>query len=257
MSSTRKIHYLLIGVLLLLSLNSCRILRPSEMFMIDSDYPLSEFKPSEKEYLIKPFDKLAIRITTNDGFSLIGVGDGQNSNNNNSRQQGLGYLVEYDGLIKLPTLGRVPITGKTIREAETYLEERYSDYYKDPFVLIEVTNRKVIIFKNGGTSGSVVTIPSENLTLVEALAQTGGITDISKSYSIKLIRGDLTGEPQVYYYDVSHLKELQGTNILLEANDIIYVESKPRYVNRLLTEVGPYISLITLGLTVYGLFIAP
>lgn len=258
MQSRNYIYLLIVLATISLSLSSCRSLRPSEMFIIDDDYPLSEFEPSEKEYEIKPFDKLAIRITTNDGFSLIGLGNSQRSGGNNQeRQRGLQYLVEYDGQIKLPTLGRVSITGKTIREAEKYLEDMYSEYYQEPFVLIEVTNRKVIIFKDGGTKGSVITIPSENLTLVEALAQSGGITEISKSYQIKLIRGDLTGEPKVYYYNISHLKELQGSNILLEANDIIYIESKPKYINRVLKEISPYITLLTMGLTVYGIFIAP
>ncbi len=258
MRNKLNIFILISTILALLSLSSCRTLRPSEMFMTDEDYPIAEFEPSEKEYEIKPFDKLALRITTNDGFSLIGLGDNQQMvGNNRERQRGLEYLVEYDGQIKLPTLGRVNISGKTIREAESYLENLYAEFYKEPFVLIEVTNRKVIIFKDGGTKGTVLTIPTENLTLVEALAQSGGITEISKSYQIKLIRGDITGDPKVYYYNISHLKDLQGTNIYLEANDIIYIESKPKYVNRVLTEISPYITLLTMGLTIYGIFIAP
>jgi polysaccharide export outer membrane protein len=227
------------------------------MFITDENYPVSQFETSKKEYSIKPFDKLALRITTNDGFSLIGLGNNQQGGGGGGeRQKGLEYLVEYDGMMKLPTLGRIKITGMTIREAEKFLETEFSKFYKEPFVLIEVTNRKVIIFKDGGTSGTVLTIPSENLTLIEALAQSGGITDISKAYKIKLIRGDLTGNPKIYYFNVSHLKELQNTNIYLEANDIVYIESKPKYINRVLVEIGPYITLVTMGLTVYGLFIA-
>ncbi|MFP4662825.1 MAG: polysaccharide biosynthesis/export family protein [Bacteroidales bacterium] len=255
----KKIIILFSFVLIIMGFESCQVLRPSEMFQIGDDYPLAEFESSQKEYKIKPFDKLALRITTNEGFALVGLANDQRSGgsgNSNERQRGLEYLVEYDGLIKLPTLGRVKISGMTIREAETFLEEEYSEYYQEPFVLMEVTNRKVIIFKDGGTSGTVLTIPSENLTLIEALAQSGGITDISKAYRIKLIRGDLTGDPKVYYYDISALKELQDTNILLQANDVIYVESKPKYVNRVLTEISPYLTLLTTGLTVYGLFIA-
>jgi polysaccharide biosynthesis/export protein len=253
-----KYAFLFFLAIMLIVAQSCRTLRPSEMFQIQNDYPIADFQPSEKEYKIKPFDKLAIRITTNEGFSLVGVGnaEGGGGGGNSNRQKGLIYLVEYDGLVKLPTLGRIKLSGMTIRETEKFLEEKYSKYYQDPFVLLEVTNRKVIIFKDGGTSGTILTIPSENLTLIEALAQSGGITDISKAYKIKLIRGDLTsGEPKVYYYDISHLKELQGSNILLKANDIIYIESKPKYVNRILTEIGPYLTLLTTGLTVYGLFI--
>lgn len=251
-----KLTYLSVLLLILLSLPSCGVLRPSEMFITDENYPVSQFEASKKEYNIKPFDKLALRITTNDGFSLIGLGNSQQNGGNRERQKGLEYLVEYDGMIKLPTLGRIKITGMTIREAEKFLEIEYSKFYKEPFVLIEVTNRKVLIFKDGGTNGTVLTIPSENLTLIEALAQSGGISDISKAYKIKLIRGNLTENPKIYYYNISHLKELQNTNIYLEANDIVYIESKPKYINRVLIEISPYLTLITTGLTVYGLFIA-
>ncbi len=243
---------------LLLGTNSCRILRPSEMFITkEEDFPTSEFKVGEKEYKIKPFDKLSMRIITNDGEKLINIGDqnGNNNSNNYLYRNPLDYLVEFDGQVKLPTLGRVYVAGMKIREAEQFLEKEYSEYFNDPFVLIEVTNRKVMIFKDGGTIGTVLTIPPENLTLIEALAKSGGITDISKAYRIKLIRGDVSGEPKVYYFNASHLKELKNTNLLLEANDIIYVESKPKYVNRVLIEITPYLTLLTTGLAIYGLFI--
>lgn len=256
MNFKRIALYSLLLVLMLGSLNSCRILRPTEMLQVEDDYPLSEFKPSEKEYKIKAFDKLRIQITTNKGHRLVEdrqAGGGGNASYY-SRQRGREYLVEYDGLVKLPTLGRVQISGMTIREAEAFLEKQYAEYYQEPFVLIEVSNRKVLIFESGGTSGTVVDIPSENLTLIEALAKSGGLTDMSKSYRIRLIRGNLTENPEVYYYDISHLTDLQGTNILLEANDIIYIESRPRYLSRVLNEISPYLTLLTTMLTVYGIF---
>jgi polysaccharide export outer membrane protein len=242
-----------------IGLNSCKVLRPSEMFIVEKDHPISEFKPSEKEYKIKPFDKLAIRITTNDGFSLIGLGTGDegsssSANSITNRQRGIEYLVEFDGLIKLPTLGRISITGFTMREAEEYLENLYADYYQDPFVLLKVTNRKVYLFFNSATSARVVSIPEENLTLIEAIASSGGLTDISRSYRIKLIRGDITQNPEVYYWNMRNLSDLQNSNILLEANDVIYIDSKPQYITRALKEVAPYLTLITTGLSVYGIF---
>lgn len=244
-------------ILITILLNSCKILRPSEMFKENKEYPVSEFKPSEKEYRIKPFDVLAVRITTNDGFALIGLGAGSNSGNENNYrmlQRGLEYLVEFDGMVKLPTLGRINISGYTIREAEKLLEDKYAEYYQNPFVLLEVSNRKVFIFFNGGTVARTVMIPPENLTLIEAISNSGGLTDISKAYRIKLIRGDLTNNPEVFYWNLSSLDELKNSNILLEANDVVYVESKPQYVTRILREISPYLTLATTALSVYGIF---
>ncbi len=244
-------------ILITILLNSCKILRPSEMFKENKEYPVSEFKPSEKEYRIKPFDVLSIRITTNDGFSLIGLGGGSSGNNENNYrmlQRGLEYLVEFDGLVKLPTLGRINISGYTIREAEKLLEEKYAEFYQSPFVLLEVSNRKVFIFFNGGTKATTISIPPENLTLIEAISKSGGLSDISKSYRIKLIRGDITNNPEVYYWNLSTLDDIRNTNILLEANDVVYVESKPQYVTRILREISPYLTLATTALSVYGIF---
>ncbi len=252
-----KIFIPAILILVTMSLSSCKVLRPSDMFQEHKDHPILEFKPSEKEYKIKPFDILSVRITTNDGFSLIGLGAGSgggSEQNNRMLQKGIDYLVEFDGMVKLPTIGRIDLSGKTIREAEAFLEEQYTDFYQSPFVLLEVSNRKVFIFYNSGTIARTVKIPPENLTLIEAISNSGGLTEISRSYKIKLIRGDITDNPEVYYWNLSSLDDIKNTNILLEANDVIYVDSKPQYILRILKELTPYLTLATTALSVYGIF---
>ncbi len=253
-------HFIILSLLLIIiSFNSCKVLRPSDMFEVDEEYPISNFEASKKEYVIQPYDKISIRVVSNIGESLFGTGNNQSGGSNmnmNRNQQGLEFPIEFDGLIKLPIVGRIPISGKTVREAEKYLEELYSDYYVDPFVLLQVTNRKVMIFMNSGTSASIIEMPTENLTLIEAIAQTGGLSDISKSYRIKLIRGDLTQNPEIYYWNISNLSQLKDSNIFLEANDIIYVDSKPQYVTRALREISPYLTLTTTLISIYGIFFA-
>ncbi len=229
-------------ILITILFASCRVIDPSEMFQTEKKFKYSKFQPSEKEYIIQPFDKLNLRIYTNDGFRLIDVQT--NAGNNNQNKNAISYLVEYDGKVKVPTLGRIKVSGLTIREAEKLLEQKYSQYYKKPFVLINVTNRRVIIFSGGSSKGSVLPITNENFTLIEALAQAGGIDNFSKSYKIKLIRGDLNN-PQVFLFNVSDLQDMKKANFLLQANDIIYVETRPRYSSKILAELTPYMSLLT------------
>jgi len=222
-------------------------MQPNKMFKTESSYSYSDFKPSEVEYKIKPFDKLSIRITTNDGFKLINIEGTQQQ-----QLQGMEYLVEYDGKAKVPTLGRIDIAGLTLREAEKKLEDLYKEYYQSPFVQISVTNRRVIIFSQGSETGTVVNIEEENFTLIEALAKVGGISNNGKSYKIKLIRGSLNN-PEIFMYNVSSINDMQKANFLLQANDIIYVESRPRYVSKVLEELTPYLSLLSSMLLIYGL----
>jgi polysaccharide export outer membrane protein len=159
-------------------------------------------------------------------------------------------LVEYDGVVKVPTLGRVPVSGLTIKKAEELLEQKYSQFYQKPFVLVNVTNRRVVVFNSGSTKGTVLNIENEKFTLIEALAQSGGIDDFSKAYKIKLLRGNLDN-PQVYLFNIRSVEEMKKANVVLQANDIIYVEKRPRYVSRTLNELMPFITLANTFFLIY------
>ncbi len=234
-------------------MQGCKVLNPSEMFKAPNDYEYSGFEQEEDEYIIKPFDKLDVRIYTNNGIQLIDMesnaSTGQNNRNTNP------YMVEHDSLVKVPTLGRIKLAGYTIKEAEEVLEEKYSPYYQKPFVLLNVTNRRVVVFSAGSVNGTVLNIENEKFTLVEALAQAGGIDDFSKAYQIKLLRGDLSN-PKVYMYNISSIEEMQKANLVLQANDIIYVERRARYAARTLNEMMPYITLINTFLVLYLAIVA-
>lgn len=228
----RKIILYILVLILIISISSCKVfLRNAEMLRTDNNYPylIDTLKP-QKESKIAPFDDLTIEVSTNDGWSSTGTS--------------VNTKVEYDGLVKLPILGRLNVTGYTIRELENLLEEKYSKYFQKPFINVAISNRKVYIFK-GGTSASSITISNDNFTLLDAIVSSGGLSVESKSYKIKVIRGDVTNNPQVFIYDIYKLQDLNHKNLLLEANDIIYIETKPKYVFKIMTEISPYLSLFT------------
>jgi polysaccharide export outer membrane protein len=218
------------------------------MFKTDSNYDYTNFEKELDEYVIKPFDKLDLRIYTNDGYQLIDMES--SSTVANSQRSSTPYLVEYDGVVKVPTLGRVPVSGLTIKKAEELLEQKYSQFYQKPFVLVNVTNRRVVVFNSGSTKGTVLNIENEKFTLIEALAQSGGIDDFSKAYKIKLLRGNLDN-PQVYLFNIRSVEEMKKANVVLQANDIIYVEKRPRYVSRTLNELMPFITLANTFFLIY------
>lgn len=240
----------LIYILLIITFSSCRLIHPSEMFKTEKDYSFKEFNDSLKEYTIQPFDKLDMKVYTNKGFRLINYETTGQALQNST----ILYTIDHTGFVKVPTLGRVELSGKTITEAEKFLEEQYLDYYQDPFVIISIVNRRVIVFSDGSNKGQVIELTDENYTLIEALAESGGISNLGKSYKIKLIRGELKN-PEIYLFNIYNIKDMAKANFLLEANDIIYVETRPKYVTRIMNEVTPYLSIISTGLLIYSLFI--
>jgi polysaccharide export outer membrane protein len=197
-------------------------------------------------------------VYTNDGFKLIDLtasaesvmSRGGAGMNNMSFQ----YLVEPDGNMKLPIIGKLKLAGLTIREAEKFLETQYANFYNKPFVVIRVVNRRVTVFPGTGGSGRMVNLDNESTTVIEALALAGGITNTGKARKIKLIRGDLRN-PRVILIDLSTIEGLKQGNLLLQANDIIYVEPVPRISQEVLTQIAPIVGILTSFALIYNIAI--
>lgn len=231
-------------------LGGCRSLNPSIMLKTGKGYKFAAFPPSQPvEYKIAPNDLMSFQIFSNDGFKLIdvttitegGLGGVPGYNQSGS---GIQYKVEFDGTVKMPLLGHVALKGMTVRQAESFLEEKFAAFYNKPFVLLEVTNRKVTIFPGNEGSAKVVSLKNENTTLLEGLAEAGGISNSGKAYKIKLIRGDLK-DPQVYLVDMSTIEGMKQADLVLQANDIIYVEPALRIDRDIMGEILPYLTFIT------------
>jgi polysaccharide biosynthesis/export protein len=230
-------------LILLIFISSCKIFSPSQMLRTGKDFKYSEFTATQDTqlYRIAVDDKISFTIATNNGENLINPVSGAVATTQNAGGE---YTVEYDGMVKLPILGRVKVSGMTLMEAEKFLEDSYSKFFNEPFVQLKVTNSKVILFMGGeGGSASVMTLEKANTTLFEAIAQAGGISD-GKAFKIKLIRGDLKN-PQIYLIDLSTIEGVQKANLVLQANDIIYVQPRNRYPEKFMATVTPYLSLVT------------
>ncbi|MBI3501658.1 MAG: polysaccharide biosynthesis/export family protein [Bacteroidetes bacterium] len=234
-------------------LSACRSLNPSVMLKTGKDFKYNTFSTEPPAvYKISKNDELSFNIYTNDGFKLVDLTTllGEQSTTTTGGggtrtvKSSLTYKVEFDGAVKFPVLGRINLQGMTVREAESFLEEKYSAFYNKPFVLLEVTNRRVIIFPGAAGAALVVPLQNENTTLMEGLASAGGISENGKAYKVKLIRGNLK-DPEVYLIDLSTLDGVKKANLILQANDIIYVEPHLRIGKEVMANILPYLSFIT------------
>ena len=221
------------------------------MLRTPRNYEYSSFedvKPVE-EYRVASNDALSFKLFTNEGEKLV---DPINPYTDSQRDKE-NYLVEFDGKVKFPVLGRTYVEGMTLRELEEYLEERYSNYYNNPFVILRVTNNRVTVFPGGrGGTAKVIVLENPNTTLFEALALAGGISD-GKAHKVKLIRGDMDN-PQVFLVNLSTIEGVREADLVLQANDIIYVQPRARVSQRILENITPVLSLLTSALIVYSLF---
>ncbi len=203
------------------------------------------------QYTIAPNDILNFKIYSKDGYKLVDVTTFENFENNQYLDEQSTYVVEQDGQVKLPVIGRVNLNGYSLKEAEMHLESKYSEYYINPFVQLSIANKRVVVFTGEGHNGRVVPLKNENTTLIEALGLAGGISKYARSREIYVLR-DINGETQVYNIDLSRMDGVQHAGMIMQANDVIYVRPSFNFIRESLEEISPLLSLVasTLGLLI-------
>jgi len=217
------------------------------MFRTDTKFAYDPVNNKVKEIRIQPGDRLSIMMSTNNGLILLenSITEENGQRNRVTNNSGsIDYLVDFDSTIKIPSMGRIKVAGYTLREAESFFEEKFSENYQKPFVMVKITNRKLYMFFEQATSVKTISLSEQNMTLVDAIAQVGGIPQNSKSYTIKVIRGNRLN-PKVFNFSIRTLSDFKNNNLLLEANDIVYVDSRPRYITKSITELQPYFMLLS------------
>ena len=224
------------------ALTSCKVLDPSIMLTTPEGYKFSQVPDTAGvEYKLAANDAIQFRIMSNDGFKLIDI---TGNDLERFRQLPLSYTIEFDGTAKLPIIGRTRLSGLTVRECELFLEEKYAIFYNDPYIILTVTNRRVIIFPGKSGSAKVLSLKNNNTTLLEALAMVGGLGGDARAAQIKVIRGD-RANPEVFLIDLSTIEGMKDGGIVLQANDIIYVEPRVRPIVEIIGEITPIVSLLS------------
>lgn len=247
----------LLALVIMSAFSSCRILRPSMMLKTPKDYVFEQISDtmSSQEYHIAPTDAISFRILSNEGFKLVDISStGGTGNNGGLTQSTIETTVELDGTIKVPLLGRIKVQGLTLREAEQMLETRFTEFYVGPYIILKVTNKRVAVFPGNAGVAKVILIPNNNTTVFEALALAGGITEDGKAYRVKLVRRT-NSKLKVYLIDLSTIDGLKDGNTIVQANDIIYVDPRVRFGQRVSSEILPYLSIITTGFLIYTYYI--
>jgi polysaccharide export outer membrane protein len=169
------------------------------------------------------------------------------------------YLVDSDGFIDFPVLGKIEVAGMTKGEIENQLKERLSIYLKEPpLVMVRMVNYKFTVLGEVGSPG-VYVASNERVNIFEAIAQAGDMTIQGRRDNVKLIREHVNGKKEVAVLDFRDPNIINSPYYYLQQNDMIYVEpNRQRAGDRVnggafskFTSVFSFIlSLATLGLTV-------
>ena len=101
-------------------------------------------------------------------------------------------LVGKSGSISFPLIGSVDIVGLTVTELEQRLTELYKkDYFVDPKISVIITRyaTKSVVVSGGVTNPGGVPYPDEGtISLAQAIAASGGITEMGDTNRITIVR---------------------------------------------------------------------
>jgi polysaccharide export outer membrane protein len=210
------------------------------MFQVPEGFALKQqLEAAEKNYTIQKYDQLEVEVFTNQGEKIIDpeFRSASGQGNQSTLPVKPTYFIDANGISKFPMVGEVKLEGLTVRQAEEVLQQAYSKFYTDAYVVLKYTNKRVIVL--GATGGQVIPLANENTNLVEVLALAKGLGNDAKAHNIRVLRGD-----QVFVADLSTFEGYVKNNLLIQSGDIVYVEPIRRPLTEGLRDYGPILSVV-------------
>lgn len=177
------------------------------------------------EAVISPYDELDVIISCFDSdlakpFNIYSAAQTAVRNN----QQNLAYLVDQNGDIELPVLGKIHAAGLTRLELQEKVQNMLvaGGYISDPYVMVRFRDFK--IFFLGSNGGKAITIPNERCTFLEALSLSGDLNVYTNRNKIAVMR-EVDGKMIMRYLDPRSSKVFHDPFFMLQQNDFIITQN--------------------------------
>ena len=272
-SKMRQIYYLVAMAIVLLA-TSCAA--PQKTIYFQENTPLDPHVQVEnierrKEITILPDDILAINVSSissitavtgatdpvmifNEGGTVYNVTASIGGAAGGAGGANKGYLVDANGFIDYPVLGRVKVSGMTLRQVKDMLAKRLEDFVKEPVVEARILNYRITVLGEVGTPGSIVA-SNHKLSVVDAIALAGDMPITGRKDNVLVIR-ETEGRREYARLNLNSRNVFSSPYYYLKQNDIIYVE--PARVRRqesndfLRFYLPTFTSLLSTAIAIYG-----
>jgi polysaccharide biosynthesis/export protein len=233
-------HYLLTLLLFLIVFSSCTSTKQTIYFKdIQKDTTLTNLVSKNFEPKIQTGDLLSITVASLSPENTALYNAPQNAQGPLS-----GYLVDENGDIQFIKLGTLHVAGMTRKELKMKLEKDLSSYLLQTVVAVGFLNRHITMM--GAISSQVLPMPNDNMTIFDALAAGGGITEKGKADNVLVIR-EKDNSKEFKRLNLTDKSIFYSPYFYLQPNDIIYVEPvkiKTDNTMRIVSYVTAGISLV-------------
>ena len=189
------------------------------------------------------------------GASLLPSDSDENSASTGTSSEPT-YLIDEEGFIDFPVLGKLKIAGLTRTEVKKMIKEHLNVYIKNPIVNVRLKNFKITVIGEVNRPGTF-TIPNERITIIEAIGLAGDLTITGKRENIMVIKEN-NGVNTYYRVDLTDKNVFDSPAYYLAQNDVLYVEPNPTKVKSSegnSNTVRLVLSIITVALSATALII--
>ncbi|HRV53803.1 MAG: polysaccharide biosynthesis/export family protein [Bacteroidetes bacterium] len=182
-----------------------------------------------------------------------------NTTDNENQKVIQGYLVDDNGDISIPFLGKLHVKGLTLSETQDLLKKELEKYLISPSVQVRLNNFKIIILGEVNKPG-VYYLSNENVSITEALAMAGDMTVFGKRTNILVVRESETGKPQYQMLDITNPQIFSSSYYFLHPNDIIYINARKTKISSgdmffritpIIVSVGTFLTLILIRTKIF------
>ena len=244
-------QYAIYILLFLFTFSSCITNRDLEY--IRSSKEIKNAKANKQDYLLQQGDLISVQISTttqqqHDFFNK------ENTSNSQLMIQNpylYGYIINEEGNLDLPSLGKVKAAGFTLRELENVIKNIAVSYFESPVIKLNIINFEITILGEVNSPGTFKIIDPE-VNILYALSLSGDMTQFGNRRKVKVIRNE-NELNRVFYIDLTKKEVLNNTDFMLQPHDIIYVAplNKKFYAfNNITNVISMALSAVTLYLLI-------
>ncbi len=222
---------LLFSLCLLLTLSSCdKWLIPHEDLVTFQKIQTDSVGiiANKTEIYIQPEDQLVISVATPDpeAMKIFNSGSGDANpyvlQNPQNVENFVGYIVDADGNIDFPIVGRIKIAGLTVTAAKNLLSDKLQVYLKQTVINMRFLNLRVTVMGEVRKPGTIK-FSSKRLTILEAIGEAGDLTEYANRTNVLVMR-EKDGKRSTARLNLQNANLLSSPYYYLEQHDVVYVE---------------------------------
>ncbi|MEM6963170.1 MAG: polysaccharide biosynthesis/export family protein [Bacteroidota bacterium] len=206
---------------------------------------ITNFKP----LTVQPSDILRIRISSIDPKAVAPFSTASTDREGTSASGYDEYLVNSEGMIEFPTIGKITVKGLRIEEVKATILEQLTPYFSQPPIIqVRLTNFRVNVNGEVGSPGSFAVF-NDRFTIIEAITRAGDFTSYSRRDSILIIR-EQDGVRDFGYVNFNSSDIFSSPYFYLQQNDVVYVRPTKAKVNSVRDPSSRVLPWISAGVSV-------